>query len=447
VAWGTVLRPHLFSGLRLSLTLLYLVAGIALVVLVGGSSYALMRYYFDSTTDLALHHELARELRLANAAVPPDVAAAEADYSQAHDESRLLDPRVGPSLDAAPGGELAAIYTLWLDPAGGVLPHPGGAESLIAPNAEALRAAQTAGSDTRTTNIAGVPVRLLTFRVDHPGSPAFLQVGRPVSDQVEIVRAVLTGLLVLGIGCAGLLAALSWWLAGRALRPAREAWDRQQSFVANAGHELRAPLTLIRATADVALREMPTAESTDQREFWTDVLRDTDHMARLVDDLLLLSRLDAHRLNLTAGPVPLAGLLNDLVRQVQRIADERGVRVAVDAAEGIALADLERLRQVLLIVLDNALRHTPRGGEVRLSGWQSNGKAHLTVMDTGEGISPEHLVKVFERFYVVDSSHATGGTGLGLSIAHGLIAAQHGEISLTSTVGEGTRVEIVVPSA
>src|SRR5258706_16443309 len=86
--WGTALRPHLFSGLRLSLTLLYLGAGIALVVLVGGSSYGLLRYYFDSTTDLALHYELARELRLANAVVPPDVAAAEASWSRSHDEGR-----------------------------------------------------------------------------------------------------------------------------------------------------------------------------------------------------------------------------------------------------------------------------------------------------------------------------------------------------------------------
>jgi signal transduction histidine kinase len=441
------LRPNLFSGLRLSLTLLYLAAGIALVALIGGSSYGLLRYYFDSTTDLALHHELARELRLANAAVPPDIAAAAADYSQAHDESRLLDPRGRSSPDFAPGGELAAIYTLWLDPRGDVLPHPGGPESEIAPSAEALRAAQVAGSDTRTTTIAGVPVRLLTFRVDHPGSPAFLQVGRPVEDQVEIVRAVLTGLLALGVGCAAVLGALSWWLAGRALGPAREAWERQQAFVANAGHELRAPLTLIRATADVALRELPESGRGEQRELWTDILRDSDHMARLVDDLLLLSRLDAHRLKINLQPVPLAGLLSDLVRQVQRLADERGVLIGVDAAEGTALADPERLRQVMLIVLDNALRHTPRGGEVRLSGRPSEGRAQLSVTDTGEGIPQEHLKKVFERFYVGDSSHATGGTGLGLSIAHGLIEAQHGEIALTSTIGKGTKVEITLPAA
>jgi signal transduction histidine kinase len=439
---GIALRPQLLNRVRISLTLLYLVAGVALVALVGGSAYGLLRYYFESSTDLALHHELADQLRMLNVAVPRDVAEADANYQSEHDPVPHLEP-LGERHTASGDRGLTAIYALPLDQTGAVIDRAGASAAPFAPDSTAVAAARQTGIDTRTATLGGVPIRLLTYRIDQSGGPAFLQLGQSITDQQRILAQVLTGLLALGSLCALGLAAVSWWLAGRSLRPAVQAWERQQTFVANAGHELRAPLTLIRATADVALRELPP--DGEQRDLWDDVLRDCDHMARLVDDLLLLSRLDAGRLTMTAQPIPLADFMSDLSRKVQRVADDRGIRLVVDEAEGRAVADPERLRQVLLIVIDNALRHTPTGGEVRLAARQPNGKAELIVSDTGEGIAPEHLAKVFERFYVVDGSHATGGSGLGLSIARGLIQAQHGNIELTSQVGHGTRVEITLP--
>ncbi|MBX6770311.1 MAG: histidine kinase [Chloroflexi bacterium] len=440
----------MLSALRLRLTALYLFAGLVLVAAVGGSAYGMLRFYFDATTDLALRHELARQLRLGRLPVPADIAAADLlwssdppiarterddDHDERHSGGSLLDR------------ELAAIYVLTLDAQGQVIAGPESTPPPVAPDQAAVSAARQNGSDIRTIRLStGLPVRLLTYRVDHPGGPAFLQLGRLIVDQDRILRDMVAGLLGLGAVSTVVLTGISWLLAGRSIRPAREAWERQLAFIASAGHELRAPLTLLRATAEVALRELPPHE-VEQRSLWTDVIRDCDHLTRLVADLLLLSRLDAGRLPLALAPIPLAPLFADLARQVRRLADERTIRLVIEPSDAVVIADAERLRQILLILLDNALRHTPAGGEIRLTARPHDRVVGLVVADTGEGIPPEHLPRVFDRFYVVDGARRRGGSGLGLAIAKSLVEAQHGTIVITSQVGRGTRVEVTLPRA
>ncbi|HVB96698.1 MAG TPA: HAMP domain-containing sensor histidine kinase [Chloroflexota bacterium] len=451
------MRQALFSSLRLHLTLLYLLAGLILVGLVGASAYGLLSYYFNSTTDLALQYEMGHAFQAIHAPLPPAIVAADAAWSASRSGPTIpplvqlerSDGERPPARRPTEGAdaELAAVYALPLDASGAVITLPNFSTATFTPDVNAAKAALVNGSDLRTTSLSdGTPVRLLTYRVDQNGGPALLQLGRPLTDQERILQNMLVGLLALGGACTVLVTLISWWLAGRSLQPAQDAWDRQQAFVANAGHELRAPLTLMRASADVALRELPNGDD-DQRELWTDVLQECDHMARLVEDLLLLSRLDSGRLVLKPQSVVFSDLLADLRRQVGRVADERGVDLLVDAESVAALADPERLRQVLLILIDNALRHTPSGGQIRLVGRLEGRLAHLIVADTGEGIPAAHLARIFDRFYVVDGARRSGGTGLGLSIAKGLVEAQHGEIRLASQVGHGTTVEIVLPRA
>jgi signal transduction histidine kinase len=439
------LSPSPFSGIRLRLTVLYLIAGIAIVIVLSASAYGLLRYYFESTTDLALEHVLTHQAQLIHATVSPGLLEADQMWARSHHDVHVDRDHPGRLDGNMLDGDLALIYTLPLTTSGGVLTTPGVAVTPFSPDSAAIAAARENGIDARTTTINGLAVRLMTYRLDRAGNLGFLQVGRPIADQEAILQQMLSGLLMLGGVCTVLLTALSWWLAGRSLRPAKVAWERQQAFVANASHELRAPLTLIRATADVALRELP-AGSSDQRELWDDVVRDCDHLARLVDDLLLLSRLDAGRLKLIAQPVPLAPLLTELERSIGRIADERGIRLEVQAGRIVALADRERVRQILLILLDNALRHTPSGGRICLAARQDGAMAELVVEDTGEGIAPEHLARIFERFYVVDSSRAASGSGLGLSIARALAELQGGSTTLESRVGQGTRVQVTLPA-
>lgn len=134
-----------------------------------------------------------------------------------------------------------------------------------------------------------VRVRLLTYETGL-NVPVVIQVGRQLSDQDRVLDQYLTGLLILGSIASLLLAFVSWWLAGRSLVPAQKAFDQQQNFVSNASHELRTPLTLMRATAEFGLRTQPAQE---QGQVLQDIINETDYMNYLVDDLLLLSRLDA----------------------------------------------------------------------------------------------------------------------------------------------------------
>ncbi len=130
----------------------------------------------------------------------------------------------------------------------------------------------------------------------------------------------------------------------------------------------------------------------------------------------------------------------DIRETVARLAEARGIRLDVPPAEGSVWADPTRLRQVLLVLLDNAIRHTPADGTIRVEAERKGQELEISVADTGAGIPAQDLPHVFERFYRGDPAHGTPGSGLGLSIAKALIEAQGGSISLETRVGEGTRV-------
>jgi signal transduction histidine kinase len=440
-----------------------------------------------------------------------DESAGESDVGENRSESNGEDEEKERNIDHAYQGELAAIFVIPVTAEGQVytgtdspaMESAGGMSYSPAPisvDQEAVAAAMQQGRDLRTVGTnRGLRVRLLTYKLpdilpipEVAGATATngttglaaMQLGRVLNDQERVLDQLLLGLVVLSGISALLLGAASWWLAGRALRPAQQAWDRQQAFVANASHELRTPLTLMRASTEVALRSVAPSDEV-LRPLLQDVLGESDHMARLIEDLLLLSRLDAGRLPMNLGSVPLRDVLADVERHVGRLAAERGIDLVVVGAGGAGgagervgatavVVDRARLRQVLLILLDNALRHTPSGGSVRLeayassdtqartgsgahAGWdgrtaERSGHAgrwvQITVADTGSGIAPEDQPHVFERFFQAEASRGTSkaGSGLGLSIARALVEAQHGRLSIQSEPGQGTRVTLLMPS-
>lgn len=168
-------------------------------------------------------------------------------------------------------------------------------------------------------------------------------------------------------------------------------------------------------------------------------------MARLVDDLLTLSRLDVQALPIQRQRIELQPFLDDIIRQVDRVASVRGIQLTNASTRDVAYGDPTRLRQVLLIIIDNALRYTASGGIIRLDAETQRDRIILTVTDTGCGIAAEHLPHVFERFYRVDSSRAEPeGAGIGLSLAQALMHAQGGDIRMMSTPGSGTRVTLLL---
>jgi len=203
---------------------------------------------------------------------------------------------------------------------------------------------------------------------------------------------------------------------------------------------------LIKASADYGLRTQPAP---DQEQLFDDILQESDYMNRLVDDLLTLSRLDTRRLKLSRQPVDLSILLEDVRRQAEKLAAEKNVAIRLVAAGGSVLADPTRLRQVLLILLDNAVRYTPPGGLVQLETSLSGRHRQIIVSDNGYGIPAQNLPHVFERFYQVNQPgvEVSRSNGLGLSIAKGLMEAQDGTIAIESRVGEGTRVTLTLSSA
>ena len=172
-------------------------------------------------------------------------------------------------------------------------------------------------------------------------------------------------------------------------------------------------------------------------------------MNRLVDDLLLLSRLDTHRLILERKKIPLHELIAEIQHQVEKVASQNGVEIMVGNTDGQVIGDPTRLRQILLILLDNSLRFTPAGGSIHIDTAAQGKFRSVRIQDNGAGIPDEDLPHIFDRFYQVHSLQSDNqrNNGLGLNIAKSLVEAMGGNIALSSQEGKGTAVNIWLPAS
>jgi signal transduction histidine kinase len=272
-----------------------------------------------------------------------------------------------------------------------------------------------------------------------------LQVAQPIS-WVGDALSRLVRQLVLASAIGIVLGALaSLLMASRSLRPIGRAFQRQREFVADASHELRTPLTLIRTNVEAWLRR---SDGTS-RVYAKSIVEEVEQLNRIVGDLTTLALADAKQLRLDPRPMELNDVVKGLIVQATPLAEERGVQLRPDLNGGVRVdADLVRVRQLLLILIDNALTHTPSGGEVSVGVVRQNGRAHVTVTDTGEGIPAGDLPHIFERFYRADKARTreSGGTGLGLAIAKWIVDAHKGEIGVRSAEGKGTEVDVSLPA-
>ncbi len=272
-----------------------------------------------------------------------------------------------------------------------------------------------------------------------------LEVAQPIS-WVGAALGRLEYQLILASVVALVLGALaSLLMALRSLRPISVAFQKQREFVADASHELRTPLTLIRTNVEAWLRRATGTPPTYGRN----VLDEVDQLNRIVGDLTTLALADARQLRIERKPVELNDVVRELMSQTQPLADERGVLLKPELNGGVRVdADASRVRQLLLILLDNALSHTESGGEVSIGVARLNGHARVTVTDTGAGIPAEDMPHIFERFYRADKARTreNGGSGLGLAIAKWIVDAHKGDIKVKSAPGEGTSVSISLPA-
>jgi len=305
-----------------------------------------------------------------------------------------------------------------------------------------------------TITLAGGATRLFARPDRERGAAgAVVIVGQSlVSEQRALNRAAL-GLSLGGVFGVLLSLAGAWFLSGRALVPIETAFRRQQDFIADASHELRTPLTVVSSATEL-LDQHRSEPLNANNELFDDVRQEIGRLQRLVDDLLTLARSDLKELVLAVAPLDLLPLVAEVVQRVMPLARARHVNVTLTPtgsarAPVLLEADPDRLQQVLLILIDNALKHTQSGGSITLRVEHQGGEALVEVRDTGEGIPAEQLSRVFDRFFRGDAartrSSAAGGAGLGLSIAKSLVEAHGGHLTLSSRVGEGTVAVVRLP--
>jgi len=361
-----------------------------------------------------------------------------------------------------------------------------GAVLLPAPSQQVL--GHPAGrSAPYTENTGSRKLRVATARLQSAGSVYDAQVAVSLDEILGVMqdfRHLLLWLIpgVLIVSCLG-----GYWLSSRALRPVDEitnvarsigvhnlsqrltvpqtgdelqrmaqTWNdvlerldiavkRIRQFTSDASHELRTPLALIRATAELALRRERDPEG--YRASLGQIEHEAEHMTALTESLLTLARADAGGLGMTMLSTSLSELVHSVVEQNAAVAIEKGVtlRAATVDQPAQVTADPSGIRRILLILVDNALKHTPAGGAVTVSAATGAGGVMVAVEDTGEGIPAAALPHIFERFYRADPARGSGsGFGLGLSIAQAIAQAHGSTIAVNSTPGAGTRFSLVL---
>ncbi len=220
--------------------------------------------------------------------------------------------------------------------------------------------------------------------------------------------------------------------------------EAQRRFVADASHELRTPLTTIRGNASL-LRQFPEVTPDDRDAALAQIGQEAERMSRLVHDLLTLARADAGQ-PLRQQPVALAPLLRDVVAQLRLLADGHPLSIHICQSAEV-LGDPDALRQLAVILLDNAVKYSPNRGPIHVRLEADAVEARLVVADTGIGIAPDDVQHIFERFYRADRGRKAGGTGLGLSIARWIAEQHHGRIEVVSAPGRGSTFTVHLPLA
>lgn len=393
------------------------------------------------------------------------------------------------SEENAPGDPQGEQFTRVFDAAGRLVFDNAPPAASVAIDTEAVAAA-LAGQETReTANTAGDNLRVLTTPVYRDGSIiGSLQVGLSESDVTDTLSIFLVIIaiaypLTLIVASAG-----GVFLAGRALKPigdltsvarqitaedlskrldmklpddevgrlaqtfndmiARldEAFRRQRQFTADASHELRTPLTAIKGQTEVALQR--DRDPQDYREVLGAVNSEADRMIRLVGSLLTLARADSGQAPIARERIDLAELVKDAAEQMRPAATAKSITLNLQSGPAIPfLGDENLLLQLLLNLLDNAVKYTPAGGSITVA-WTAEGDgAIIRVTDTGPGIAEEHLPRIFDRFYRVDQSRnqASGGSGLGLSISRWIAEAHGGALTMESAPGSGSTFMVRLP--
>ena len=356
-------------------------------------------------------------------------------------------------------------------------------------NVPAIRPTSLPAALHENRRLAAMPYRFVLQNLTVHGHTYTVQTGLPAEEALEVLDYFRRNLLLMAPLVLLVAAGVGYWLSHRALAPvdaltrtARKiggqnlssrldpvntgdelqrlsdtlnemlarieaAFLRVTQFTADASHELRTPVALMRTEAELALRKSRSED--EYRDALAHILRQAEGTSILIEELLSLARKDSGRETLDLVPVQLAPLLRDAARDWRPVATARNLRFLekLDSSESTVLADASALARVVHILLDNAFKYTPATGTVELFLEHKDTSESIGIRDTGIGISEEDHSKIFERFYRADKarSREMGGAGLGLAIADWIVEQHHGKIQVESALGEGSLFRIDLP--
>jgi signal transduction histidine kinase len=314
------------------------------------------------------------------------------------------------------------------------------------PVRDGVLTARTSGrEDLRQLQLSGTSARVLSDPVDLQDGRYVVQVVAFRTAEESTLGTLLLVLLLGGLGAVLLAIAGGWLYASRALVPIRDSLRRQREFAADASHELRTPLTILKGSVE-DLQRHPDQKVRDVGTALEDMTAEVGHMTDLVDGLLLLARADSGVIEIQRGPVDLADAAAAALGELAPIADQREVSLAFDGQPTGVTGDFARLRQLAVILVDNAIRHAGGPAQVSVHVGRDGSSAVLQVDDTGRGIRAEDIPHVFERFWRA-SDAPPGGLGLGLSIASWIAERHGGSIRASDRPGGGARFEVRLPAS
>jgi signal transduction histidine kinase len=421
------------AGLRRRLTAWYALTFLAVLALLGIAVFAVITRQFDRELDASLAadgHELAR------------VAASRAS---AGDPAAPYDPARDLRI---PGRDLFV-----LDSNGRSIAPTLSAPGWIADFArQAWRRARPSAVQHQTES------RILRAYAEPIRTRSTTAVAVAVADEVELedrYTPLIIGFAGASLVALFLVAAGGWIIARQAAAPIERAIDNMRRFMADAAHELRTPVTAIRSRAEVAVQR---SRSSDEYVHALGAIEaESARLGRIVEDLLTLARADARERPIEPHRIFLDDVALDAADGARAMADRKGVQMEVgEFQEAPVLGDASLLRQLVMILLDNAIKFTPSGGRVRVDVQRTGPAASVIVSDTGVGIGDDQLPHIFERFYRGDPSRtresgrreegSSDGVGLGLSIARWIVDEHKGSIVVESRPAQGTRIAVTVPA-
>ena len=251
------------------------------------------------------------------------------------------------------------------------------------------------------------------------------------------------------IGFISLIALLfiSIYLTNKSIIPIKETFEKQKQFIADASHELKTPLAIIKTNTSLILSH-PDDTIRNQSKWINYINSQTDRMSELISEMLSLAKMDTAENQLPLSPINVSKVIESMVLMFDAVIYESNIKLKTNISKNLFInGDKESLKKLFSIIMDNAIKHTDKNGNITVSLFSDKNKVKMIIRNTGEGISPEHLERVFERFYRVDSSRdrETGGYGLGLSIASSIVKQHKGKIYAKSKVGEFTSFIVEIP--